>query len=92
MSLNGEPESNVVVEAIGMNTCSNFQEEAASESNGQFRIRGLLPQCEYKIQLKEGPEVNAQIQRVAPSDFIVKVGSIRKTCFFHLFLMYALHM
>jgi hypothetical protein len=43
-SLNGEPEDGIVVEARGQDKCSHFQEESSSESNGQFRIRGLQPE------------------------------------------------
>lgn len=76
-SLNGEPEPGVVVEAIGINTCSNLLEEASSEANGQFRLRGLLPQCEYLLRLKSGPDVNVRIHRLEPPDLLVKVGKNR---------------
>lgn len=44
-ALNGEPEGSVSVEAIGIapDRCAEYQEDATSEANGQFRIRGLLP-------------------------------------------------
>ena len=41
-SLNGEPEPGVVVEALGQGeNCQAFQEEAKTEQDGSFRIRGL---------------------------------------------------
>ena len=45
-ALNGEPEPSVGIEAIGSGSpqCTEFHEEATSESNGQFRLRGLVPQ------------------------------------------------
>ena len=44
-ALNGQPESSVTMEAVGVGaSCAEYQEDATSESNGQFRIRGLLPQ------------------------------------------------
>ena len=44
-ALNGEPESCVTIEAVGVGpSCAEYQEESSSETNGQFRIRGLLPQ------------------------------------------------
>ena len=45
-ALNGEPESSVTMEAVGVpdGPCSQYEEEATSESNGQFRLRGLKPQ------------------------------------------------
>lgn len=42
-SLNGEPERGLIVEAQGQSDCSNLQEEATTEDNGSFRIRGLQP-------------------------------------------------
>jgi hypothetical protein len=43
-SLSGEAESGVIIEAMGTgDSCKNQQEEAISEANGQFRIRGLQP-------------------------------------------------
>lgn len=42
-SLNGEPEVGLLVEVQGQGDCSNLQEEATTEENGNFRIRGLQP-------------------------------------------------
>lgn len=42
-SLNGESEAGLLVEAQGQADCSNLQEEATTEENGTFRIRGLQP-------------------------------------------------
>lgn len=43
-SLSGEPETDVVVEAVGKGSeCEQYQEEAVSDNQGAFRIRGLLP-------------------------------------------------
>jgi hypothetical protein len=44
-ALNGEPEGSVSVEAVGEgpSNCAEYQEDATTEANGQFRIRGLLP-------------------------------------------------
>ncbi len=43
-SLNGEPEPNVMVEAVGRGSgeCDLLQEESKTEQDGTFRIRGLL--------------------------------------------------
>lgn len=45
-ALNGEPEPSVGIEAIGSGSpqCTEYHEETNSESNGQFRLRGLVPQ------------------------------------------------
>lgn len=39
--MNGEPEPGVFVEALGTGDCSNYQEESKTETNGNYRIRGL---------------------------------------------------
>ena len=43
MSLNGEAEPDVIVEAVGLgpDSCTQLQEESKSEVDGSFRIRGL---------------------------------------------------
>lgn len=64
-SLNGEPEAGVIVEAVGLKECSQFQEESKSEQDGTFRIRGLQPKCIYSVHLKTG-QVNQHIDRSAP--------------------------
>nr|CAD7431227.1 unnamed protein product [Timema monikensis] len=43
-SLSGEPEENIVVEAVGLDSCAHFQEESTTDEKGYFRIRGLQPQ------------------------------------------------
>jgi hypothetical protein len=50
-SLNGEPEEGIVVEAVGQDKCSHFQEESSSEASGQFRIRGLQPEVNILLHL-----------------------------------------
>jgi hypothetical protein len=50
-SLNGEPEEGIVVEAVGQDKCSQFQEESSSEASGQFRIRGLQPEVNILLHL-----------------------------------------
>ncbi|XP_043284324.1 nodal modulator 3 isoform X2 [Venturia canescens] len=71
-SLNGEPERGLLVEAQGQSDCSNLQEEATTEDNGSFRIRGLQPTCIYAIRLKPEAQANAHIQRVAPSSIAIQ--------------------
>jgi len=74
-ALNGEPESSVNMVAVGVpgGPCSQYEEEATSETNGQFRLRGLKPQCEYIIQMRTGDGVNKNIQRTLPSSQFVKM-------------------
>ncbi|XP_053408059.1 nodal modulator 3-like [Mercenaria mercenaria] len=71
-SLNGEPEPGVFVEALGLDDCSMYQEESKTETNGNYRIRGLQPKCKYEIRLKIG-DMNKHIERAAPKSRIVVV-------------------
>ena len=73
-TLNGEPEASVSVEAVGTGSerCAEYQEEANTESNGQFRIRGLFPGCHYKVQVK-GSSVNKSIQRTLPESRLIQM-------------------
>ena len=44
-ALNGEPKPSVNVETVGTSPsyCTEYQEDATTETNDQFRIRGLIP-------------------------------------------------
>lgn len=64
-TLNGEPFANVVVETNAVEPCEQHQEEATSELNGSFRVRGLQPGCEYTVRVKKGKE-NADVDRTIP--------------------------
>lgn len=74
-SLTGEAEVGIAVEALGVpsGSCSLYQEEAISEQGGAFRIRGLQPNCEYKLHLKPGADVNQHIERATPKEIPIKV-------------------
>ena len=80
-SLNGEPEPGVVVEAIGLRNivsdakfnCSQLQEEAISEANGSFRIRGLRPECQYAIRIKSSDERNKAFNQSIPRIHLIRV-------------------
>lgn len=48
-TLNGQPVSEISVEAIAAN-CDNLQEESVTEVDGSFRIRGLKPGCNYQLK------------------------------------------
>lgn len=72
-TLSGDPFANVMVEAISTSEkCSNHQEEAVTEFNGQYRIRGLQTGCDYKIKLQK----NANVDRSLPSDRKIHVETI----------------
>ncbi|CAG2165017.1 unnamed protein product [Oppiella nova] len=80
-SLNGEPEPGVVVEAIGLRNivtdsrvnCSQLQEEAVSETNGSFRVRGLRPECQYAIRIKANDERNKLFNQSIPRIHLIRV-------------------
>jgi hypothetical protein len=62
-----------MVEAISTSeACSNHQEESMTESNGQYRIRGLQTGCDYKIKLQK----NSNVDRSLPSERKIHVETI----------------
>ena len=80
VSLNGEPEPGVSVQAFGIKPtennnvdCLQYQEEALTEANGTFKIKGLWPSCEYEIKLNLKNEKNKHIERMISSNQIVRV-------------------
>eukprot|EP00057_Strongylocentrotus_purpuratus_P025423 XP_011679897.1 PREDICTED: nodal modulator 1 [Strongylocentrotus purpuratus] len=72
-SLNGEPEPGIAVEAHSEESCGQVVEEGVSDEEGNFRIRGLQPNCDYKIQLKDC-ESNGHIERASPPTQTVAIG------------------
>ncbi|KAF2356366.1 Carbohydrate-binding-like fold [Trinorchestia longiramus] len=74
-SLTGVHEQDVAVEARGVgDRCQQYQEEAVTDDSGVFRIRGLLPQCEYDIGLKTEASHNKHIERMLPATTRVRVN------------------
>lgn len=71
-TLNGEPFPNVAVLATASDECERHQEEAFSESNGQYRIRGLHPGCKYTLKVKIDKAAN--VDRSIPTQKTVEVG------------------
>jgi len=68
LSLNGEPEKVVVVEAVGPN---GEIEEGQTDNQGVFRIRGLQPSSKYTIRVKQNQE---RIERATPAAVEISVG------------------
>lgn len=67
-SLNDEPFADVVVEARAEERCGQHQEESTTEANGQYRIRGLQPGCEYTIRVRSNNEQSTNIvDRTVPT-------------------------
>ncbi|KAL6075643.1 Nodal modulator 1 [Balamuthia mandrillaris] len=60
-SLNGQPEKFVSVEAFGPN---GEYEEAQTDVNGEFRLRGLVPGKKYSLNVKLA---GSRLERAAPT-------------------------
>ncbi|UXI20244.1 homeobox protein ceh-1-like [Sarcoptes scabiei] len=80
-SLNGEPEPDVIIEAIGSENvfddailkCTLLQEQSVTEADGSFRILGLLPDCEYEIRIKPETLIQKNISKSIPTKQSVTV-------------------
>jgi len=72
LSLAGVPEENVAVEAVGLDSCSQYHEESVSDAFGSYRLRGLQPGCSYSIQMSKS-DSNSHVERLTPSTQIIKV-------------------
>ncbi|XP_034043318.1 nodal modulator 1 [Thalassophryne amazonica] len=72
-SLSGDAERDVAVEAVGQDECSLYSEDTVTDEDGRFRLRGLLPDCRYVIQLRA--EGNDHIERALPQHRTIEVGS-----------------
>jgi hypothetical protein len=72
--LKGDPESGVVLEAVGVaEGCKGHQEEGVSAQDGKFRIRGLVPNCAYRLGLKSCKS-NSHVERTIPAVKTIQVG------------------
>lgn len=72
-SLTGEPEPGIVIEAMGKDACNDSQEEATSETEGTFRVRGLRPGCSYHLGIKRTAEVNQHVERATPAMKLLQI-------------------
>ncbi|KAI7807708.1 BOS complex subunit NOMO1 [Triplophysa rosa] len=72
-SLGGDAEQSVAVEAMGQEECSMYSEDTITDEEGRFRLRGLLPGCNYNIQLRG--EGNDHIERALPPHKTIEVGN-----------------
>ncbi|XP_061085827.1 BOS complex subunit NOMO1 [Conger conger] len=71
LSLSGDAEQGVSVEAVGQGECSLYSEDTVTDEEGRFRLRGLLPGCLYLVQLRA--EGNDHIERALPQHRSVEV-------------------
>lgn len=73
-SISGEAEKQVTVEAIGD---SGEYEQTQTDSNGHFRIRGLVPNTKYRIIAKSGERTSpSEITEIAKSQDITNLDFI----------------
>eukprot|EP00668_Euglena_longa_P001328 GGOE01001573.1.p1 GENE.GGOE01001573.1~~GGOE01001573.1.p1 ORF type:complete len:1164 (+),score=331.85 GGOE01001573.1:47-3538(+) len=76
-ALNGKPEAGVGVEAHG---ADGEVEEAVTNDQGQFRIRGLKSQQSYAVRIQTGVQRTEslfkvpQIERFSPEQIVITVG------------------
>eukprot|EP01080_Neovahlkampfia_damariscottae_P007378 gene7378-11700_t len=78
-TLNAKPIEGVVVQAIGKD---KKYEEGVSDSQGNYRIRGLLPGNEYEIQIKQ----DHTVERSSPKSVKIQVG--KEDVFGHDFIIF----
>ncbi|KAI4319166.1 hypothetical protein MLD38_032798 [Melastoma candidum] len=70
--LSGQPRDGVLVEA--RSELKGFYEEALTDSNGNYRLRGLVPGTRYtvKVARKDGLK-NARLERASPESLSIQV-------------------
>jgi len=92
-TLNGEPEKSVTIEATGPNgeyeetqtdvkvsTYLSLAFSWLSVSQGQFRIRGLVPKVTYTLRVKNNAE--SKVERASPLEQKVnEEGDVLSTCY-----------
>ncbi|KAJ8945589.1 hypothetical protein NQ314_009109 [Rhamnusium bicolor] len=76
VSLNDEPEDNMIIVAFGFGNCSHYSEETTCETNGRFRIRGLQPYCSYKVVVKGSVDDKHIVERTAPE--FIEINNINR--------------
>lgn len=74
-SLNGEPFAQVNIEATANEKCSHHQEEATTENNGKYRLRGLNPGCEYNVRVKDAGVAGSNVDRSIPATRNIEISS-----------------
>lgn len=72
-ALNGLAIADVVVEARSNEQCNQHQEEVTTQSNGQYRLRGLQPGCEYSVRVRSNNENAVVVDRTVPSVHTIKI-------------------
>ncbi|KAF2325064.1 hypothetical protein GH714_022546 [Hevea brasiliensis] len=71
--LSGQPKEGVAVEA--RSESKGYYEETVTDSSGNYRLRGLIPDTEYVIKVVEKHGLGTpRIERASPESITVKVG------------------
>jgi hypothetical protein len=70
ISLSGAPEKGVSMEAVSP---EGHREETATDSSGNYRIRGLKPNTDYAVRNKGGSS-NPRVDRSIPKSSSIHVG------------------
>lgn len=75
MSLTRRPEEGISLEA--RSESKGYYEETITDSEGRYRLRGLLPDTAYtvKVVLKDTKEGVSKIERASPSSYTLQVGA-----------------
>ncbi|CAL5423309.1 unnamed protein product [Camellia sinensis] len=72
--LSGQPKEGVSVEA--RSESKGFYEETITDSSGNYRLRGLLPDTTYIVKVVEkGDLQSTRIERASPESVVIQVGS-----------------
>lgn len=71
--LSGQPKEGVSIEARA--DSEGFYEETVTDSSGNYRLRGLLPDTTYVIRVSRKVEYGSHhIERASPEYMTIKVG------------------
>jgi len=72
--LKGDAEAGVTIEVVGEeDPCTSHQEEGTTGQDGKFRIRGLTPNCQYRLGLKHAKS-NNHVERILPAIKTIKAA------------------
>ncbi|XP_002975824.2 nodal modulator 1 [Selaginella moellendorffii] len=74
-SLTGKPEEGVTVEARSVSGL--YYEETATDADGKYRLRGLVPNTTYnvKVVVKEEVDGPPRLERASPSVYPVEIST-----------------
>ncbi|EEF47245.1 carboxypeptidase regulatory region-containingprotein, putative [Ricinus communis] len=70
--LSGQPKEGVSVEA--RSESKGYYEETVTDSSGNYRLRGLVPDTTYVIKVVEKHGLGSAFERASPESYTVKVG------------------